>query len=69
MREPLVLICIFEHCALSFGIVYLLRESASFLSSLEPVLGIIYWMFRHYCGCPSFGTAVALARLTLSPLV
>jgi hypothetical protein len=47
MREPLVLICIFEHCALSFGIVYLLRESASFLSSLEPVLGIIDWMFGH----------------------
>jgi hypothetical protein len=33
------------------------------------VLGIIDWMFGHYCGCPSFVTAVALVRLTLSPLV
>jgi hypothetical protein len=47
MREPLVLICIFEHCALGFGIVYLLRENARFPSSAEPVLGIVDWMFEH----------------------
>src|SRR5262249_11121740 len=31
----------FEHCALGFGIVHLLRESTSFLSAVEPVLGIV----------------------------
>src|SRR5262249_22115316 len=29
------------HCALGFGIVHLLRESASFRSAVEPVFGIV----------------------------
>jgi hypothetical protein len=41
LGEPLVIIGIFEHCALGFEIVYLLCESASFSSSVEPVLGIV----------------------------
>jgi len=41
LGEPLVIIGIFEHCALGFGIVHLLRESASFLRAVEPVLGIV----------------------------
>jgi hypothetical protein len=47
LSEPLVIIGNSKHGPLGFGIVYLLRESASFLSSLEPVLGIIDWMFGH----------------------
>jgi len=47
LREPLVIIRDLEHRALGLGIVYLLRESASFLSSVEPVLGIVDWMFGH----------------------
>jgi hypothetical protein len=41
LGEPLVIIGVFEDCALGFGIVYLLRESASFLSAVAPVLGIV----------------------------
>jgi hypothetical protein len=48
LGEPLVIIGILEHCALGFAIGYLLRESASFLSAVEPVLGIVDWMFGHY---------------------
>jgi hypothetical protein len=47
LRKPLVVIGILEHRALGFGIVHLLRESASFLSAVEPVLGIVDWMFGH----------------------
>jgi hypothetical protein len=47
LGEPLVVIGIFEHCALSFGIGYVIRESASFLSAVEPMLGIVDWMFGH----------------------
>jgi len=47
LREPLVVIGVFEHCALGFGIGYLLGESASFLSAAAPVLGIVDWMFGH----------------------
>jgi hypothetical protein len=32
---------IFEHGALRFGITYLFRESARFLSAVEPMLGIV----------------------------
>jgi hypothetical protein len=35
------IIGIFEHCALGFGIAYLFRESARFLSAVEPMLGIV----------------------------
>jgi len=41
LRKPLVIISNSEHGPLGFGISYLLRESASFLSSVEPVLGIV----------------------------
>jgi hypothetical protein len=41
LRQPLVIIGIFEHGALGFGITYLFRESARFLSAVEPMLGII----------------------------
>ncbi len=41
LREPLVIIGIFEHCALGFGIAYVLRESASLLSAVQPMLGIV----------------------------
>jgi hypothetical protein len=47
LREPLVIIRILEHRALGFGIVYLLRESASLLSAVEPMLGIVDWMLGH----------------------
>jgi hypothetical protein len=47
LREPLVVIGVFEHCALGFGIGYLLGESASFLSAAAPALGIVDWMFGH----------------------
>jgi hypothetical protein len=39
--RAVVIISIFKHCALGFGIVHLLRESASFLSAVEPVFGIV----------------------------
>jgi hypothetical protein len=41
LREPLVIIGIFEQCALGFEIAYLLRESASPLSAVQPMLGIV----------------------------
>jgi hypothetical protein len=47
LGEPFVIIGVLEHRALGFGIVYLLREGASFLSAVEPVLGIVDWMFGH----------------------
>jgi hypothetical protein len=47
LRESLVVSRILEHCALGFGIGYLLRASASFLSAVEPMLGIVDWMFGH----------------------
>jgi hypothetical protein len=47
LGEPFVIIGKCEHRALGFRIVYLLCESARFLSAAEPVLGIIDWMFGH----------------------
>ena len=52
MGEPLIVIGVFEHCALGFGIGYLLRESASFLRAVEPVVRIIDPMKGH-AGRPS----------------
>jgi hypothetical protein len=47
LGEPLIVICVFEHYALGFGIGYLLRESASFLRAVEPVVRIIDPMKGH----------------------
>jgi len=41
LGEPFVVLGVFEHRALGLGIDYLLRESASFLSAAEPMLGIV----------------------------
>lgn len=41
LGEPLVIISNSKHRALGFGIVYLLRDSASFFGAREPMLGII----------------------------
>ena len=41
LARPLIIIGILANYAVDFGIVYLLRKSASFLSALEPVLGIV----------------------------
>jgi hypothetical protein len=40
LGQPLVIIGILEHNALGFWIGYLIRESASFPSAVEPMLGI-----------------------------
>jgi hypothetical protein len=47
LHEPLIIISNSEHGPLGFEIVYLLRQSASFLSAVEPVLGIVDWMLGH----------------------
>jgi hypothetical protein len=38
LRKPLVIIGDLRHCALTFGISYLFRDSASFLGAVEQRL-------------------------------
>jgi hypothetical protein len=47
LGQPLVIIGILEHNALGFWIGYLIRESASFPSAVEPMLGIGDRMVGH----------------------
>ena len=64
----LIIISILANHALDFGIVYLLRKSASFLSALEPVLGIVD-RIRGHAGRPSGFTSVHTAALTGCALI
>jgi hypothetical protein len=44
LGEPLIIIGILAHYPLGFGIVYLLRKSASFLSAVSQCFGsLIEW--------------------------
>jgi hypothetical protein len=47
LGEPFIIIGILDHGALGLRIGYLIRESASFLGAVEPMLGIVDWMFGH----------------------
>jgi hypothetical protein len=69
LGEPLVIIRVLEHRALGLGIVYLLRESASFLRAVEPVLGIIDRMKGHAGRPEPFHLRITHSRATGCTLI